>query len=117
MTHLLASKSTYVFQEESSCEPTTLDPYLQDMTVDTGLISSPLPSPPESPKTLESDEIIETKSISEDGKRLRELLRIRNMLRSRTGSQVRKKIRIQNGSLSIPVYDHLKYKDMNKNHN
>jgi hypothetical protein len=112
MSYLLVSKSINVFHEEPAYDP-MLDPYLQEMPMDD--IPSLPPSPSESPRPEtfpETPPECNVKSISEEGKRLRSLLRIRKMLRSRTEIEIRNEIRKYTGALSMPVHDHLNFKQL-----
>lgn len=124
MDSLLVSKSTHSFNNvrESSYDP-VLDPYhetYEDIPLDE------LPSPPDSPRSSERPQsppqpeyetYLSKQKRSPEAKKLCRLMRIRKMLCSRTGSENREEIIGMCGRFSIPVHDHLNYKQVKKERN
>lgn len=83
-----------------------LDPYYEHQSYEDEPPSPPDSPRPESPPTP-------TPTV----KKMRKLLRIRKALRSRTGSEIREEILQRCGSFTIPVRDHLNYKQTKNSRN
>jgi hypothetical protein len=88
------------------------------------LLIAELPSPPDSPRSSERpdspeyEEYLTTpRQLSPEGKKLAKLLRIRKVLYSYSGNEIRDEVIRICGRFAIPVHDHLNYKQLKKARN
>ena len=120
MDSFLVPRSTKEFHNTRETTYDTVhvfDPY-HDTDYEDMLLIAELPSPPDSPRSSERpdspdcEEYLIKRQLSPEGKKMAKLLRIRRVLYSRAGSEIRDEVVRVCGRFAIPVHDHLNYKQL-----
>lgn len=123
MDSLLVPRSTKEYHNpvETTYDHVPVFDSYNDNDYDDMLLLAELPSPPDSPRSSERtdsasqqeyEEYPSKQTRSSEANKMCKLLNIRRVLYSRTGSEIRDEIIRIYGRFTIPVHDHLKYKQL-----